>query len=45
MTDDPKAYYQIYEDMKSEENEKGELSRDHLFNDRYVVSEKNFTLK
>ena len=42
LTEDPKAYYQALGDLKSEEYERGELSRDHLFNDRYVISEKNF---
>ena len=43
LTDDPKIYYQALGDLKSEENEKGyEMSKDHLFDDRYVVSDKTF---
>ncbi len=42
LSDDPKIYYQAMEELKDTERDRGNFSQDHLFDDKYIVSEKNF---
>ncbi len=42
LADDPKRYQLAMEELKKEEGDKGNFSQDHLFDDRYIISERNF---
>lgn len=45
LAEDPKIYYQALEDLKNEEEGRGTFSQDHLFDDKYIISERNFKLQ
>jgi len=40
LADDPKNYYNALQELEKEEEEKGNIKEDHLFSDKYIISEK-----
>ena len=40
LSEDPKQYYRALEELKKEQMEKGRMKEDHLFEDRYIISER-----
>ena len=45
LSDDPKQYYRALEELKREQMDKGKIREDHLFEDKYIISERTVTAK
>ena len=45
LSDDPKQYYRALEELKREQLEKGRIREDHLFEDKYIISERTIHTK
>ena len=42
LADDPKLYHRALEDLKAEEQDRGNMTEDHLFDDKYIITERTF---
>mmetsp|Transcript_45788 Transcript_45788/g.33506 ORF Transcript_45788/g.33506 Transcript_45788/m.33506 type:complete len:110 (-) Transcript_45788:36-365(-) len=42
LAEDPKLYQKAIEDFKDAQVDKGALAQDHLFEDKYIISDKTF---
>jgi len=42
LAEDPKIYHQAMEDFRDTQEDQGIFCQDHLFEDKYIISEKNF---
>ena len=40
LSDDPKMYYKALEELKHEEQKKGNYREDHLYDDNYIISDR-----
>lgn len=45
LSEDPKQYYKALEELKKEQMDKGRLREDHMFEDKYIISERTIYSK